>query len=281
MEFILANVVKVAIILREILNTREVKKNLWWWHWQKSPATCTQYNYYTVIDECTYNHMYWCEVSMLKVKITIIISAMYLQYYNMGYNLPIHGTCIFYRIAAGTATGLHQKENKTIHTCTMYLLNHQLHVHITYNRCVSTIVFEAYIHCRYIVPSLYTSFIKDNISCPKLYFLNLLFSFSSKFCMTETWIHGCIYMYFVSKSRYIQTVLYILDFSKSLLLSCKCKPASSSLIMSSLRLVPPVVTMIRAFIYLLSSLHSWEVCRASSLVGTTTNAAMQVWDSTY
>ena len=42
--------------------------------------------------------------------------------------------------------------------------------------------------------------------------------------------------------------------------------------MSSLRLVPPVVTMARTPVYLLSSLHSCEVCRASSRVGTTTSA---------
>ena len=49
-------------------------------------------------------------------------------------------------------------------------------------------------------------------------------------------------------------------------------PVSSSLMMSSLRLVPPVVTMTRVFMCLPRSLQSWEVCRASSRVGSITIA---------
>ena len=39
--------------------------------------------------------------------------------------------------------------------------------------------------------------------------------------------------------------------------------------MSSLRLVPPVVTITRVHMCFPMSLHSWDVCRASSLVGST------------
>ena len=49
-------------------------------------------------------------------------------------------------------------------------------------------------------------------------------------------------------------------------------PVSSSLMMSSLRLVPPVVTMTRVLMCLPRSLQSWEVCRASSRVGSITIA---------
>ena len=49
-------------------------------------------------------------------------------------------------------------------------------------------------------------------------------------------------------------------------------PASSNLMISSLRLVPPVVTITLVCMCLPRSLQSCEVCRASSRVGSITMA---------
>lgn len=50
-------------------------------------------------------------------------------------------------------------------------------------------------------------------------------------------------------------------------------PVSSSLMMSSRRLVPPVVAItFTPPMCLLTWIHIWLTCRASSLVGTMTNA---------
>ena len=53
------------------------------------------------------------------------------------------------------------------------------------------------------------------------------------------------------------------------------KPVSSNLMISSRRLVPPVVTITLADMCLPSSMHVCEVCRANSRVGTTTRADMK------
>lgn len=45
---------------------------------------------------------------------------------------------------------------------------------------------------------------------------------------------------------------------------------------SSFNPVPPSVTMTFTFICLLNSLQIWDVCNASSLVGTNTRAAKQI-----
>ena len=49
-------------------------------------------------------------------------------------------------------------------------------------------------------------------------------------------------------------------------------PASSNLMMSSLKLVPPVVTITLTLVCLASSIQICDVCSANSLVGTNTRA---------
>ena len=50
------------------------------------------------------------------------------------------------------------------------------------------------------------------------------------------------------------------------------KPVSSNLMISSLKLVPPVVTITLILVCLPSSMHICDVCKANSLVGTITIA---------